>query len=86
VPLIALFSNLHGAVLAGLAVLAAYLVLERARRGLLTALAVLAASVLALFATPALWRTGDYCAGVLRNETGSPRGGSVRAALLPQRP
>jgi hypothetical protein len=68
VPLIALWSNLHGAVLAGLAVAAAYLVLERARYEPIVAAGVLAASVLALFATPALWRTGDYYAGVLRNE------------------
>jgi hypothetical protein len=68
VPLIALWSNLHGAVLTGLAVAAAYLLFERSRHGLPVALGVLAASVLAVFATPALWRTGDYYAGVLRNE------------------
>ncbi len=68
VPLIALWSNLHGAVLTGLAVAGAYLLFDRARREPLLAVAVLAASVLAVFATPALWRTGDYYAGVLRNE------------------
>lgn len=73
VPLIALWSNLHGAVLTGLAVTGAYLVFERARRELPLALGVLAASVLAVFATPQFWRTGDYYYGVLRNE-GARRG------------
>jgi hypothetical protein len=68
VPLVALWSNLHGAVLTGLAVAGAYLVFDRARRELPTAAAVLAGSVLALFLTPALWRTGDYYLGVLHNE------------------
>jgi hypothetical protein len=68
VPLVAVWSNLHGAVLTGLAVAGAYLLFDRARRQTLTALAVLVASVLALFLTPALWRTGDYYLGVLHNE------------------
>lgn len=67
-PLLALWSNLHGAVLVGLAVAAAYLVLDRARREPGVAVGVLVAAVLALFATPALWRTGSYYAGVLGNE------------------
>jgi hypothetical protein len=68
VPLLALWSNLHGAALVGLAVAAAYLLLERARREPVVAAGALAASALALFATPALWRTGEYYAGVLGNE------------------
>jgi hypothetical protein len=68
VPLIALWSNLHGAVLTGLVLVAVYLVFERGRRQPVHAAALLAACVLAVFATPALWRTGDYYAGVLRNE------------------
>jgi hypothetical protein len=68
VPLVAVWSNLHGAVLVGLAVAAAYLVLERARREPAVAAAVLAVSIAALFATPALWSTGDYYHGVLQNE------------------
>jgi hypothetical protein len=67
-PLLALWSNLHGAVLVGLAVAAAYLLLDRVRREAWVALGALAASVMALFATPALWRTGSYYAGVLDNE------------------
>src|SRR5262249_60570333 len=46
----------------------AYLVIDRARRDPRTAAAVLLASVVAVFATPQLWRTGDYYAGVLGNE------------------
>ena len=67
--LIALWSNLHGAVLVGLAVSAAYLVFERGRRGHpYLAATVLVASAFAVCATPALWNTPDYYLGVLRNE------------------
>ncbi len=68
VPLLALWSNLHGAVLTGFAVAAVYLVFQRGRSEPLVAAAVLAASALGLFANPALWRTGSYYAGVLGNE------------------
>ncbi len=68
VPLIAVWGNLHGAVLVGLAVATAYLAFERARIQPVTALGVWVASVLALFATPALGRTYDYYRGVLENE------------------
>jgi hypothetical protein len=68
VPLVALWSNLHGAVLIGLAVASAYLVLERMRRERWTALSVLVAAWCALFATPALARTGDYYLRVLHGE------------------
>jgi hypothetical protein len=67
-PLLALWSNLHGAVLVGLAVVAAYLLLERSRHELAAALGALTLSVLALFVTPALWRSGNYYAGILENE------------------
>jgi hypothetical protein len=80
VPLVALWSNLHGAVLAGLAVAGAYLVLDRLRRDPLTALGVLAASVLALCLTPALERTPDYYRGVLENEA-AQRGFGLWARL-----
>ena len=62
VPLVALWSNLHGAVLAGLIVATMYLVFERRAFG------VLAASWAALFLTPALARTGDYYWSVLHSE------------------
>lgn len=68
VPLFALWSNVHGAVLVGLAVAVSYLALSRARELPLEAGGVLAASVLALFATPALTRTPEYYRGVLENE------------------
>jgi hypothetical protein len=81
-PIIALWSNLHGAVLVGLAVAAVYLVLERARREPRVAIATLAACVLALFATPALWRTGRYYGGVLDNEA-AQRGIGLWSRLSP---
>jgi hypothetical protein len=67
VPLVALWSNLHGAVLVGLAVAAVYLIAERFRRQPVTALGVLVASAAALFATPALISTADYYLGVFRS-------------------
>jgi len=67
-PLIALWCNLHGGVLVGVAVAFSYLLLERGRREPRVALGVAGASLVALFATPALWRTGTYFAGVLDNE------------------
>jgi hypothetical protein len=66
--LLALWSNLHGAALVGLAVSSAYLVLSRARMQPLVAAGVLAASVLAVCATPALEHTPDYYYGVLQND------------------
>jgi hypothetical protein len=68
VPLVALWSNLHGAVLIGLAVAGAYLVLERLRRERWTAVGVLVAASAALFATPGLGRTAGYYLGVLHSE------------------
>ena len=67
-PLLALWSNLHGAVLVGLAVAGAYLVLERARQQPLVAGAVFGGSVIAVCATPALEQTPDYYLGVIQNE------------------
>jgi hypothetical protein len=68
VPLFALWSNLHGAALVGLAVAGAYLLFERLPRDPLTALGALAGCVVALCATPALLDTPSYYAGVLQNE------------------
>jgi hypothetical protein len=67
VPLLALWSNLHGAALLGLGLLLAYLVLQRGRRQPLLATALAGASMLALCLTPALWRTVSYYAGVVTN-------------------
>ena len=65
VPLVALWSNLHGGVLLGVAVAGAYLLFERARRQPWTAVGILAGMGLALFATPALVETAAYYRGVL---------------------
>jgi len=67
VPLVALWSNLHGGVLTGWAVLLVYLVL--ARRDRRTAAAVGVASTLALFATPVLLETPAYYRQVFENES-----------------
>jgi hypothetical protein len=68
VPLLALWANLHGGALLGFAVLAAYLVFERAPRDLLGSWCVLAASTVALVATPSGLATVDYYSGVLHGE------------------
>jgi hypothetical protein len=67
-PLLALWSNLHGAALTGLAVAGAYLLLDRGRREPFVAGGVLLASLVALCLTPALWNTPSYYAGVLGGE------------------
>lgn len=85
VPLVALWSNLHGAVLAGLAIAAAYLVLERARHEPVVAASVLAACCAALFLTPALTASGDYYLGVLQSEA-AQRGAGMWAPLSFHRP
>jgi hypothetical protein len=84
VPLIALWANLHGGVLVGLAVAYAYLALERARRDPVTASAVLTASTIALLLTPALGDSGDYYLGVLRSEA-ALRGEGMWAPLSSHR-
>ncbi len=66
VPLLALWSNLHGAALLGLVVLLIHLALVRGRRPA-TALGVAVAGALALCLTPALGRTVAYYHGVLTN-------------------
>jgi hypothetical protein len=68
VPLLTLWSNLHGAVLVGLAMLLVYLVLDRARSAPLESLAVAVAAGLACCLTPAFQRTPHYFDGVLANE------------------
>jgi hypothetical protein len=64
-PLLALWSNLHGVALLGLAAVGAYLVLERARRRPLESLGVAVLSTAALCATPALAATPRYYHDVL---------------------
>lgn len=67
-PLLAVWGNLHGAVLVGYAVVSAYLLFARLKVQPRTAVGVWAASTLALLATPELLDTVDYYRGVLSNE------------------
>jgi hypothetical protein len=67
VPLIAVWSNLHGAALLGEGIVLAYVLLSRFRRERGLSLAVAGTSVAALFLTPALWRTAAYYHGVVTN-------------------
>ncbi len=67
-PLFALWSNLHGGVLVGIAVTGAYLLFQRLRRTPWTAVAVLVASLAAVLATPSLLDTRHYYRGVLGSE------------------
>ncbi|MFP5219914.1 MAG: hypothetical protein ACLGIG_09285 [Actinomycetes bacterium] len=85
VPLLALWSNLHGAALVGYAVAGAYLLLERARVRPAESAAVILASGAALFATPALWRTVEYYLGVATNESARMHVG-LWARLSPDQP
>ena len=80
IPLFALWSNLHGAVLVGLAVAGAYLIFGRAPRDPLTAAGVLVCSGLAVCATPSLEHTPEYYWGLLRNEA-ARRGEGLWAPL-----
>jgi hypothetical protein len=68
VPLLAVWSNLHGAVLMGFAVAGSYLLLSRLRQRPVETVAIGVAGSLALWATPALLRTAGYYAGVFGNE------------------
>lgn len=66
-PLLALWSNLHGAALSGLLLLYPYLLLGRARRDPRRAAAVAALAPVALCLTPAGVRTIAYYHGLLTN-------------------
>jgi hypothetical protein len=79
-PLLALWSNLHGAVLIGLAGAAAYLIFERGRRQPFLAGAVLITSALAVCLTPALQHTPDYYLRLVGNEA-ARRGEGLWAPL-----
>jgi len=65
VPLVALWSNLHGGVLLGVVVAGFYLVFSRSRKDPLVVAGVLAGMGLALFATPAFVETAAYYRGVI---------------------
>jgi hypothetical protein len=85
VPLLALWSNLHGAALLGLAVTLAYLACSRLRTEPATAIAVGAASVVAMCLTPALANTPAYYAGLLTN-VAAERGQGMWGPLSPTSP
>ena len=68
VPLLAVWGNLHGGVLVGVALSGCYLLLSRLRRQPLTAVIVGLAALAAVWLNPALARTGAYYLGVLTNE------------------
>lgn len=68
VPLILVWGNLHGAVLAGLGLLGAYLAFSRGRRDPWLSTGVLAGALVAWCLTPALWNTPWYYGGVLGSE------------------
>jgi hypothetical protein len=67
VPLLALWSNLHGAALLGLTVVLVYVALCEGRRSARRAICLAVASVAALCATPALLGTVSYYRGLLEN-------------------
>ena len=68
VPLLALWSNLHGAVLVGWVVLLIYLALSRLRRDPGTTVLLALSATAALSLTAALWETPSYYWNVLGNE------------------
>jgi hypothetical protein len=82
VPLAALWSNLHGGVLLGVAVAGAYLIFARARQEPLVGFGVLAGMVVALFATPALAQTADYYRGVIGSQAAAHGEGMWRPLSL----
>jgi hypothetical protein len=89
VPLLALWSNLHGAALSGLALLYAYLALSRWREDRRTAIAVAVVALLAMCVTPAGIRTVTYYYGLVTNlaaERGvgqwAPIGGNALDVML----
>ena len=86
VPLVALWSNLHGAVLTGLAVASVYLVLDAVRRQPLVALGVLAASWRALLVTPALRAHRRVLPRRASQRAGGERLRDVGAAVAADRP
>ena len=79
-PLVALWANLHGGVLVGVAVAAVYLLTGRGRSRLRESVSVLAACGAALFVTPAFLRTPEYFLGVMQSEA-ARRGAGMWAPL-----
>lgn len=84
-PLLALWSNLHGAVLVGWGVLVAYAALSRLRRQPLVSVVLIVGGAVAICATPALLRTVDYYQGVLGNQAAAS-GQGLWGSLSPSSP
>jgi hypothetical protein len=85
VPLLALWSNLHGAVLIGFGITCCYLALSRLRVDPVVAILVAGAGALAMLLTPALIRTVSYYHAGLTN-VGVKRGFGLWAPLSLSRP
>jgi hypothetical protein len=85
VPLLALWSNLHGAALVGLAVLGAYLVLGRLQNHPVSTVLLALAAAAAICATPALLGTVSYYHGVLTGQAPAS-GQGLWAPLSPSSP
>ena len=68
VPLVAVWGNLHGGVLVGVAVIGCYLLLSRLRVEPVVAVTVGLATLAAVWVTPGLLGTGRYYVNVLTNE------------------
>jgi len=75
IPITAVWTNLHGAVLVGVAVIGAYLLFGRLPRAPLTAAAVGIAVAASLWLTPAGSRTHEYYLGVMSNVAAERREG-----------
>jgi hypothetical protein len=85
VPLLALWSNLHGGVLVGVGAAGLYLVLDRGRRTPATAAVLAAACVAATLLTPSLLGTPRYFVGLLTNAAATDHIG-LWAAPSPRQP
>jgi len=83
--LVAVWTNLHGAVLLGVAVVGAYLLFSRLRVRTVETLVVGPLVLLALLATPQGWRTVEYYVGVMGNEAAA-QGAGMWARLSPTAP
>lgn len=85
VPLVALWGNLHGAVLVGVSVLGCYLLFSRLRVAPVTAVAVGAAALVATCLNPGLWQAPRYYLGVFSGAATRDDGG-MWSRLSPSNP
>lgn len=80
VPLLVVWGNLHGAVLTGIAVTGAYLLVSRLRRSPITTILAGLASLATLWVTPAGLRSHEYYLAVL-NSAAAERGEGLWARV-----